>query len=164
MRRCTLWFAAAGLERDLDLAIGVGDGGGGAEGEIDAAVGQADVVEDELDLRGRDQGADLALDGGEVLLGVLDAHALGRVDVQAHLAGVDIGEEVAADEEEQGKREEDEDAEGEERERRGCPGTTRGHLVAVTHAFELVIEALMPAPDPVVLLFALGRRTRPGRA
>ena len=57
--------------------------------------------------------ADLLLDGGEVLLGVLNAHADGRVDVQAHLAGVDVGEEVFADEEHDG------DARGRRSRRRG---------------------------------------------
>ena len=44
-------LSLAGLEGDEDLAVRVGDGSGGAEGEIDAAVGETDVVEDELDLR-----------------------------------------------------------------------------------------------------------------
>ncbi len=92
--------ALAGLERDEDFAVGVRDGRVGAEGEVDAAVGQADVVEDELGFVRRDDGADVALDGGEVLLGILQAQTHGRVDMQAHLAGIDVGEEVLADEKE----------------------------------------------------------------
>ena len=46
-------------------------------------------------VRGHDL-ADLILDLPEDTLGLFDARALGRADVQAHLTGVDVGKEVLA--------------------------------------------------------------------
>jgi len=152
----TLGVFAAGLEGDEDVAIAVGDGGRVAEGEVDAAVGQADVVEDEVDAVGGDLGADFLLDGGEVLFGVLEAHALRRIDVQLHLAGVDVREEVAADEEDHGER--DHDQQNEEADGDGGEVEAPGEdaLVMMLQAFELAIELGVPAPDEAAALFAAG--------
>ena len=92
----------ARLECDLNITVGVGDRRGVAKGQIDTAVRQANVVDDQLNAFGGNHVADFALDGSEVLLGILQAKTLGWVDMQVHLAGVDVGEEVAANEEEHG--------------------------------------------------------------
>ena len=55
--------------------------------------------------------ADLVFDLGEDRLGLLDARAFGRAHVHAHLARVDVGKEVLADEKGQAQRPEHEDAE-----------------------------------------------------
>ena len=125
------------------------------EGEIDAAVGQADVVEDEIDALDGDEGANLFFDLREVLLGVLDAHAFGRVDVEAHLAGVDVGKEVAADEEDERQGEEHKQSKQAERDRCVCDTPLERALVAVRHSVELALESGVPAPDEVFAFFAL---------
>ncbi len=84
------------VERDQDLAVHRADGGGIAEGDVDTAIGQADVVEHHADLVVADELADGRFDLGEVFLGGLDARTWRGTDVQAHLASVDLGEEVAA--------------------------------------------------------------------
>ena len=86
--------ALAGLERDQDLAVGVGDGGVLPKARLMPPLGRPMLSRMSSISLGRDDLADLFFDGGEVLLGVFEAHAFGRVDVQAHLAGVDVGEEV----------------------------------------------------------------------
>lgn len=99
-----LGVALAWLERDQNLAIRVGDGGAVREGEVDAAGWQADVVEDELYFIDGNNSANFLFDGGEVLLGVFEPQTFGGIDVEAHLPGVDVGEEVLPDEEQHRKR------------------------------------------------------------
>src|SRR4029077_1281161 len=81
-------------QRDQDLAVHGTDCRRIAQGNVDAAVGQPDVVEDDADLPRADELADGGLDFGESGVGGLDACAWGRAYVQPHLAGVDLGEEV----------------------------------------------------------------------
>ena len=52
------------IQRDEDLAVGRRDDRGVAERQVDAAAGDADVVDDHLDLVGRDRLADHRLDLG----------------------------------------------------------------------------------------------------
>ena len=87
-----------GLERHEDLAVQRPDGAGVAVREVDAAVGYAQVVEDRLELGGRDELADLGLHAVGDEGGLLDARAGGSAHVQADLAGVHAGEEVPAHE------------------------------------------------------------------
>ena len=63
--------------------------------DIDAAVGQADVVEDDLDLILTDDLAYRGLDFGEIALGLLKAAGRRRANVEAHLAGVHLREKVS---------------------------------------------------------------------
>ncbi len=57
------------LERNQDLAIHRADGRRVAQGDVDAAVGQTDVVEHRVDLVGADDLADRAFDLGEIASG-----------------------------------------------------------------------------------------------
>ena len=85
------------FQRDQNLAVHRTDGRGVAERDVDAAVGQADIVEHDLDLIVADDLADRRLDLGEIALGLLEPAARGRADVQAHLPGVDLRKEVHAE-------------------------------------------------------------------
>ena len=76
-------------QRDQDFAVGHAGRGAVAEGHGIGAIGQADVVEHQLDFMLRDDFADRAFDLAEVALGLLDARAGRRPHVQAELAGVD---------------------------------------------------------------------------
>ena len=99
------------LQRDQDLAIHRSDRCRVAQRDVDAAIGQADVVEDHVDLVVADDIADGVLDLREILLGLLDPCAGRGADVQAHLPGVDLREEIHAKPREQGKRGADDDHE-----------------------------------------------------
>ena len=99
------------LKRDENVAIADADGGAVAVGEIEAAIGQADVIDDGVDFAGGQGGADIALDIGEIYFGLFDARADGRAGVQAHLAGIDGGKEIAADEIDEPERAEGKDHE-----------------------------------------------------
>ncbi len=68
--------ALVAVERDQNFAVGRGDGSGVAECEIDAAVGQADVVENLIDLAGRDQRRISRSMVREDAFGLFDARAL----------------------------------------------------------------------------------------
>src|SRR5438445_6569181 len=97
------------LEGDEDLAVGGRDLRAVAERQVDAAVGDADVVEHGLDLARRNPLAEELLDLGEISFGLLEPRARGGADVQADLAGVDGGEKVATDVWEQERGADDED-------------------------------------------------------
>src|SRR5262249_24570676 len=85
------------VERYEDLAVGRSDGGDVDECQVDAAGGEADVVQKLGNLDGWNDVADLGLDLREDSLSLFDASAFGGADVESHLAGIDIWEEVAAD-------------------------------------------------------------------
>ena len=85
------------LEGDQDLAVGVADRAVIDVGPHGERRRQPHVVEDQLPLvRGHDL-ADHVLDLAEDPLGLLDAGARRRPDVQPELAGVDGREEVVAE-------------------------------------------------------------------
>ncbi len=75
--------------------------------------------------------------------------------MQAHLAGVDVGEEVFADDEGKGQREKDEDAEEDQRDGGIGEAPLERAFIAFAHALELAIEALVPAPNPIAFFLTL---------
>ena len=132
-RRMVRSFARVGggrpvlrLERDQDLAVGRRHERRVAEGQVDAAGGEADVVEDGVDLVGRDRLADHVLDLGEAALGLLEARAGRGADVQAELPGVDRREEVHADQPEEAEGDRHEAREDAGDDARGARAPTRG--------------------------------------
>src|SRR5207253_10876367 len=64
---------------------------------IDAAVGQAYVVNDALDLAGGNLVTDRLLDQIAKIGGFLDAHSRGRTQMQLERAAVDAGKEIPAE-------------------------------------------------------------------
>src|SRR5262249_50714095 len=85
------------LELDEDVCVLLADVVALHVGEVDED-GLADVVVDGLDLVGRNDLSDLAVQLADEALGVIDAAADGRAVVQLELAGVDRREEVEPDE------------------------------------------------------------------
>ena len=84
-------------EGDEDFAIRGRHDRAIGERQVDAAVGDAHIVQQGLQF-GRGNGpADGVFNLGEIVFGLLDAGARGAADVQAELAGVNGGEEVGAD-------------------------------------------------------------------
>ena len=89
---------AFAFERNQNLAIAAADGRTVAEGEIEPAVGDPDVVDDRIDLAGRNDTADFIFDVSEDYFRLFDARTGGRAGVQAKLTRIDSRKEVAADE------------------------------------------------------------------
>src|SRR5579871_2237213 len=106
------------LEGDEDLSVGGTDGAGGGIGEVDATDGQSDVIEDQVELVGRNGGSDLVFDLGEEAFGLFDAGTGGSTDMESEGAGIhggkevlpDVGKEHAGTQKEQRKRDNDNSA------------------------------------------------------
>ncbi len=84
------------LQREQQFSIEGADGAGVAVREVDAAVGNAQVVEDGLELVGRHQLADGDFHPVGQARGFLDAGAGGGAHMQADLPRIHGREEVAA--------------------------------------------------------------------
>ena len=97
-----------GLQGDEDLAVGGRHQRCIAEGEVDAAGRQTDVVDHAIDLVGGDRLANDVLDLGETARRFFEACAGGSADVQPQLPGIDGREEVHADQPEEPERQRDE--------------------------------------------------------
>ena len=91
------------FQRDQDLAVHRADRGRIAQGNVDAAVGQADVVEQHIDLVLADGLADLRLDLRKPGLRGLEPAARGRPHMESHLTGIDLRKEVPSQFREQGE-------------------------------------------------------------
>ena len=92
------------LQLDLDVAVLRADHAGIVVGHVDAGDRHADIVGQRLDLAGRDDLADRLLHVGELVGGLLDAGADLGAHMHQDLAGIDRGEEVAAEERHQQER------------------------------------------------------------
>ena len=90
------------VERNEDFPVHRADGGGIAQGDIDAAVGEADVVEKHVDLVVADDLSNGGFNAGKIGLRGFNARAGRTANVQAHLAGIHLREEIFA---QQGKQE-----------------------------------------------------------
>ncbi len=93
-----------GREGDHDLRVQRPDGSGVAVGEIDPRIGQADIVDNGLQFPGRNLAADETVHFVGEPRGFLDAQAGRRAHVQPDGGGVDRGEEIFAQSDEQAKR------------------------------------------------------------
>ena len=69
----------------------------------------------------RNHAADFVFDAGEDHFRLFDARAGGRAGMQAHLAGIDGGKEIAADEMHQAQRADGEEQETRQHQFRGGP-------------------------------------------
>ena len=105
------------LELDLDVAVLRADRAGGVVGHVDAADREADVVDQGVELGGRDELADRLLDFGELVGAFLDPGADLDAGVHQDLPGVDGGEEVAAEERHQRERRQHEGHEADDEDR-----------------------------------------------
>ena len=104
------------IERNQDFPVHRSDRGRVAERNIDATVGQADVIEHDVDLLAAHEFAYCRLHFRKVLLCLLQSRAGGRADVEAHLPRVHLREEVASQKRKQQCRDDDERQERNDRE------------------------------------------------
>ena len=126
------------LERDQDLAVHRADRRGIAQRDVNAAIWQADIVENDIDLIVADDLADGRFDLREILLGLLDPCPRRRADMQAHLAGIDLRKEIHPEPGKQKARRDDQQRE--ERDGDQGPANRPGQGIAMDLA-----KALEPA-------------------
>ena len=86
---------------DEDFAVGRAKRAGVAVTEIDPGIGDAEVVENGLKFVRRDRLANGGVDLVGQARGFFDAQAGAGAEVHADLAGVNFGEEIAAEDKEQ---------------------------------------------------------------
>ena len=120
------------IERDKDFAVHRPDRRRVGERDVNSAIGQADIVEDDIDLIIADDVADGAFDFREIALRFLDLRARRRADMQAHLPGIDLREEVHAKPRIQCQRRPNE--EGEERDGDQRPADHPGQRITMNHS------------------------------
>ena len=89
------------VQRNQDFAVGAGDGRDVALGDAGQLLGMPMLSMSSVDLVRRDDVADFAFDRGEPHFGLFDARAGGAARMQPHLAGIDIGKEILANQPEQ---------------------------------------------------------------
>src|SRR5262249_25131805 len=140
------------FQTDVDIRIARADRRGSGVRRVDAAVRNADVVDDGFDLARRNDAANGGLDAVAERRGLLDAHASRGAQVQLDLAAIDNREEVLAE-----TREKPPEREGEQRRSRhradkrqreavaGGEGAREQGLVALPDAEEPPFEAALQA-------------------
>ncbi len=139
--------AAVGLQCHQDLAVGRADGRAVAEGEVDAARGESDVVEDEGGLVPRDHPLDADLDRAEELVGLLDARARRRANVKPELSGIHLRKEVLAGESGHPQRHAHEAGEGHKHGRPVSQRPAEHAAVAVPKRLEAPVERAVESPE-----------------
>ena len=92
------------VERNKDFAIGGGNGGNVALCNRRPAIGDADIVDQHLQLLRRNDRADLTLQRGETQFGLFDSRSGGTARMETHLAGIDFWKEILADQSRQAER------------------------------------------------------------
>src|SRR5467141_3657685 len=109
-------LAAYFFQLNEDFRVGTSDGAGVAVGEVDAAVGQADVVENRRQFVFRNGFPDDAIDLVGETRRFFNAQSGASTHVQTDLAGIDIGEKIAAKhaDEQEGESAKRKKADGEE--------------------------------------------------
>src|ERR1035438_5049194 len=140
----------ARAQRNQNLAIELSDGGAVAHGDIEAGVGQPDIVQHVGQLGLRNQGADARLHFREVVLGFLDAGAGRGAHVQPDLAGIHLREKVLAQERSQSQTDDanQQEAHGHQfavRQRR-CQQAA----ISAPHVLKLFLEAVVDHAEEAV--------------
>src|SRR5260370_32133491 len=135
------------LELDKNFRVGAPDGAGVAVGEVDAAVRQADIVEDGGEFVLRDGFADDAVYLVGEARGFLDAQTGAGAHVQANLSGVNLGKEIATEktDDQDGENAEGQEAYGEDHWR--VQSDTQGFSVAIPEFFKSPLKTLLIAAE-----------------
>src|SRR5262249_6432047 len=92
--RILLGGSMTGIERDKNLAVFGPDRRTVAVGDVNTRIRQADFVQNDPQLVFRDRFSDRIFHQGETDFGFLDPSTGCSLNMQAELAGIDLGEEV----------------------------------------------------------------------
>ena len=139
-------LAAHFLQLNQDFRVGTSDGAGVAVGEVDAAVGQADVVENRRQFVLRNGLRGLHHDWS-ARRRAFNAQTGASTHVQTDLAGIDIGEKIAAKNADEQEREsaKRKKADGEE------PGRMERKAqslpISLAESFKAFFKTLLIAPE-----------------
>ena len=103
-----------------------------AQSDVDAAIRQADIVQRYVDLTLANYLIDGLFHMGEIFPRLLNLRPCRRSDVQSHLAGIDLGEEIHA----QSREERDRQAGQQQKEAGGCqrPRSRPGDRIVICPA------------------------------
>ena len=99
------------FQRDENFSVHRSDRRRIAQRDIDAAIGQADIVEHRIDLIVAHDFADRAFDLGELALGFLNPGCRRGTHMQPHLTGVDLRKKVPSEQGKERQRANHQDAE-----------------------------------------------------
>ena len=149
-----------GIERDQNLGIAGADGSVGTVGLVDAGVGQADVVENRLQLSVAgiflvQSGFDLVAEARRLF----HAQAGAGAHMQAQQSRIHLRKEVLPEEHEESEREHAENQEANDEDAAMLERGLQQRLVAAAEVFELALEAALEAAQE-----RLRRRRRDARA
>ena len=136
------------VERHEDFTVGGTDGGIVAEGEIDAAGGQADVREDGAHLVRRHHLANDLGDCIEARLGHLEPGAFRRPAMQAELARIHRGKEIPPEKRDEAERNQHQRAHGKKDNSAMIERPIQGRNIGLAQFFKTVIEAVVDAAEP----------------
>ncbi len=135
------------VERDQDFAVHRTDRRRVAQRDVNAAVRQTDVVQDDVDLVITDEPPDRAFDPGEFLLRRFEPCARRAANVQPHLAGIYLWEEILAQAgEEQARNNHQDDEENDGRKRLAHAPINR-RAICIAKPVESIIEPAMNQPE-----------------
>jgi len=143
------------LQRHEDFPVHRADGRRVAQGDVDAAVGEADVVEHDLDFVVAHDVPDFTLDGGEVGLRRFQLRAGGRAHVQSHLPGVHRREKVRPQFREQHAGKRDQREEKPRRQQRATHRPGEVMAVGVAEGVEASLKAIVDRSKRVAAPSAL---------
>src|SRR5712692_1332383 len=135
------------LQLNKKFRVGASDGAGVAVGEVDAAVRQADIVQNGGELVLRNGFANDSVNLVGEARGFLNAQAGARAHVHAKLSGVDLRKEIAAENSDEQNRQNAkcQEACGEEHWR--MQGDTQGSPVAFPEFFKTPLKPLLIAAE-----------------
>src|SRR5208337_494153 len=139
--------AAFGLQLDKDFGVGRADSAGVAIGEIDAGIRQADVIKNGDEVAIGDGVADYRVDLIGEPGGLLNAQAGAGAHVQANLAGVHAGEEVAAQKENESRGEKAEGQETRGKKRAVVQGSGERTAIGTAETLESALKDLLVAAE-----------------
>ena len=136
------------VERHEDFAVGGTDGGIVAEGEIDAAGGQADVREYGAHLVGRHHLANDLGDRIEARLGHLEPRAFRRPAMEAELARIHRGKEIPPEKRDEAERNKRQRAHRKKDDSAMIERPIQGRNIGLAQFSKTVIEAVVDAAEP----------------
>src|SRR4029077_13978859 len=135
------------LERNQDFAVGAGDGRNLALGEASPAIYDPDVIDQGVHLVGRDHVSYFVFNRGEPYLGLFEAGARWSARIQAHLAGVNVGEEILTHQPCQAQRSDRNGHEGRENLRAMLQGPVQQPDVTEAKALEKPVKYAIDPPN-----------------
>ncbi len=153
--RIPLRILRSRLQRNLNIAIRVRDRRRPAEREVNSAVRQSNIIQDQLHSVRRNLRPDLLLDRRKILLRILQPQPRRRIHMQLHLPRVHIRKEVLANEERQRQAHDHQQRKQSQGDRRMFQAPVQQVFIVMLHLLKLPIELRVHPPHDAAPLLAL---------